>query len=385
MHHRRSRAFALTLTIVASLCAPAAAAPPSAVEFDEIDHVYTTGAVPPPGSFRQDAGLATAPPPAAPAQPAARPNRGIFGALGAASTILGGASSVVAASGAIGQSLRIADDFTKLSPLVTAMGMAGSRQFDALLQTYVLPRVSPTGAVMLQGFLAAQTEYRAHFGVQRDPSAPPPEPLAPYARGALRHYIVASNGWVRIDDPNTNLTIVIKPELRTTYLIDTNAQTVRSASYAPAAVPQAAGASGTAAVDDRVEALGPATLDGIAATGYRTTSTLRINDGGACRDATITSSRVEYFAPYRIASDAANTAPASAPSSGGCDPSATARHGGAKIPAGALVVYEANTVETTTPAGTDRYTFVLERGNLQERAAADLSVFDVPAGYRRIS
>ncbi len=386
-------ALALALVLVAGVIGPAAADTAqgtiTTMEFDEIDHVYTTGAVPPPGSFRQNAGLAaqTAPTP----EPAKR-GAGVFGVLSRASTVLGGAGSVVSASGEIARTLRIADDVSKLAPLTTALGMAGSRRFDALLQTYMLPRVSPTGAVMLQGFLAAQAEYKSHFGTTRaeSPQAPAPAQLEPYAKGAIRHYTIASNGWVRIDDPNTKLAIIIKPDVGKSYLIDAGSKTVRVNGYsraAPASDAPGATGSGTAAVEDRVESIGKATLDGIAAVGFRTRSTMRVaGGGGTCPDTTITSTRVEYFAPYRIASDAANTSPtAQRPDGGGCEPKSSVKHGGGKVPADQLVVYEANTVEKTTAGGTDKYTFVLERGNLQERGSADPAAFEIPAGFRQVS
>jgi hypothetical protein len=46
------------------------------------------------------------------------------------------------------------------------------------------------------------------------------------------------------------------------------------------------------------------------------------------------------------------------------------------------VIYSANTVEKTTASGTDRYTMVIERGNVQERVSGDGSPFEIPAGYR---
>ncbi|HEX3465492.1 MAG TPA: hypothetical protein VHS78_15695 [Candidatus Elarobacter sp.] len=361
---------------------------PAVIEFDEIDHVFTTEAVPAPGSFRQHAGLvASASPPAD--QPK---RRGILDALGAASSALGNASSVVSASGELGRALRLADGVAKLAPLTTAMGMAGSRRFDALLQTFVLPRVSPSGAVMLQGFLSAQTEYKAHYRSTQATSAqtPPPAVLEPYAKGALRHYTVGSNGWVRIDDPNTNVTLVIKPDLGKAYLIDKGAKTVRTMAYAnPSAAPAADGASGTgtASVSDRVEALGRTVLDGVGVSGFRTTSAIRVaGAGAACADITITSTRIEYFAPSRVASQAANVSPAAQRTdTGDCNPAATVAHAGGKIPNDQLMVYQANTVEKKTATGTDRYTVLIERGNLSERNAYDTEPFDIPAGLRSVS
>ncbi len=393
MQHAQTRyALALGLALAAGVIGPAAADTAlgtlAAIEFDEIDHVYTTGVVPPPGSFRQNSGLAaqTAPTPEPPKR-----SSGVFGALSRAGTVIGGASSVVAASGEIGRALRIADDVAKLAPLTQALGMAGGRHFDALVQTYVLPRVSPTGAVMLQGFLSAQAEYKRNFGPPPAGTVQaPPAQLEPYAKGAIRHYTIASNGWVRIDDPNSRLSVIIKPDAGKSYIIDAGSQTVRTSSYTAASsapsMPGAAG-SGIAAVEDRVEPIGNATLDGIAATGFRTRSTMRVAGGGAvCPDATITSTRVEYFAPYRIASDAANSSPISQrPESGGCEPKSSVKHGGGKIPTDQLIVYEANTIEKTTSGGTDKYTVVIERGNLRERSTADPSTFEIPSGFRQVS
>ena len=390
MLRRQARhATALALAIAAAAVGPARAQTPpaafSAVEFDEIDHVYTTETVPPPGSFRQNAGLVAQPVPEATKRPSP-----IFGALGRASTVLSGASSVVSASGELGRALRIADDVAKLGPLTNAMGMAGGRRFDALVQTYVFPRVSPTGSVMLNGFLAAQTEYKSHFGPTRPDAAPatPPAQLVPYAKGALRHYTIAANGWVRIDDPNSKLVLIIKPDAGKSYLIDNAAKTVRIAGYArETAATAGSGSSGTADVNDRVESIGKATLDGIAAAGFRTQSTMRVaGGGGTCPDTTITSTRVEYFARYRVASDAANASPAAQrPDTGGCEPASSVKHAGTKVPNDQLLVYQANAVEKKTSAGSDKYTVVIERGNLQERTTSDTSAFDVPSGLKQVS
>jgi len=368
--------------------APVSAADPSSatlaiVEFDEIDHVYTTEAPPPPGSFQQNA--ARVAPIAAPAQTAAAAPRkpsGVFGALSSVSTILGGAASVVAASGEIARTLRIADDVAKITPLASAMGMAGGKRFDTLLQTYMLPRVSPTSAVMLDGFLAAQSELKNRF--PRAQNAPPPEQLMPYARGALRHYIVAANGWVRINDPATRTIVIIKPDAGKSYVLDGASRTYRASDYSRESAASEARVGSTAVVNDRVESLGIATLDGVATAGFRTRSSLRIaSDGGTCTAATITSTRVEYFAPYRIASGAANSSPVGRNQSDGCEPVASVKHAGAKAPADQLVMYAANTVEKTTSSGSERYTLVIERGNVQERVSADASPFEIPSEYRQ--
>lgn len=383
-------ALALSLTMAAGAACPAAAqtAPAafSSVEFDEIDHVYAMDvAVPPPGSFRQDAGLVAQPAPATP-----KKQNPIFGALSRASTVLSGVGGVVSASGEIGRALQITDDVAKVAPLGTALGMAGNRQFDALVQTYMLPRVSPSGAVMLQGYLAAQSEYKSRFGTVQQLGAAPPEQLAVYAKGTLRHYTIASTGWVRIDDPNTKMIVIIKPYIGKLYLIDAGSKSVRTGNYtrsAPFSNGSSAGASGTAAINDRIDVLGQMTLDGVQSTGFRTRSTMQVaGAGGACPDTTITSTRVEYFANFHVASDAANASPAAQrPDATGCEPASSVKHAGSKIPNDQLLLYQANTVEKRTAAGSDRYTVVIERGNVQERSASDTSPFDVPSGMRQIS
>jgi len=388
---RRAVVSAVILTLCLGVARTAEAQGASglaAIEFDEIDHVYTTGAVPPPGSFRQNAGQVVQPP--ASEQP--KKNRGILAALGAAGNVLGGASSGVASSGEIGRVLRISDSVARVVPIANAMGLAGARKFDALVQTYVLARVSPTGAVLLQGFLAAQADYKSRFPSTRSaaPQGPPPAELEPYAKGALRHYTIASNGWVRIDDPATKTIVIIKPDAGKSYVVDTSANTVRVSDYArPATGADAgvAGGTGSAAFADQVESLGPTTLDGVSTIGFRTRSTIRVAGAGTtCPDTTITSTRVEYFAPYHVSSDAANTVPAAqAPDSGGCAPKTSARHGGAKIPADQLVMYQANTIDKQTSAGEDHYTMVIERGNLREQTHADPATFEVPPNVRQVA
>lgn len=389
---RTARAVVLAVALSAGVAPVSAAVSASTslaiVEFDEIDHVYTTETVPSPGSFQQDAVLvAPASPPAQAAAAAPRKPSGVFGALSNASAILGGAGSVIAASGEIARTLRIADDVARVSPIATAMGMAGGKQFDLLLKTYTLPRVSPTGAVMLDGFLAAQGEMKNRF--PRAQGAPPPEQLVPYAKGSLRHYVVAANGWVRINDPATKTIVIIKPDAGKSYVLDGVARTYHASDYANDAAPGGPAAGGPAAgsraaVSDRVESLGMATLDGIATVGFRTRSSMRLtSDGATCTAATITSTRVEYFAPYRIPSGAANSSPVSQRQTSGCEPAVTVNHAGGIVPTDQLVIYTANTVEKTTDSGSERYTMVIERGNLTERVSADGSPFEIPSGYRQ--
>jgi len=365
----------------------------SALEFDEIDHVYTTDAVPPPGSFQQSVALVT---PQAPQQapPQAPPkNRGVFGALSAASSVVGGASSVVASSGEIGRALKVADTAARLAPIANAMGLAGSRRFDALLQAYVLPRVSPTGAVMLQGFLSAQAEYKNRFGSPRtdsSPAAPAAAPLEPYAKGALRHYTLASNGWVRIDDPTTKTIVIIKPDAGKAFTLDPGAQTVRTTEYAhsiPVDGTVNQTASGTASFDDQVEPLGQPAIDGVPVTGYRTRSTIPVTDGGSpCPDTTITSPRSASFHRHRTPSPAANVSPAAQTSDARpCEPKAIAKHTGSQVPSDQLVLYQANTIDKRSAGGGDHYTIVIERGNFREQTTADARTFDIPAGFRQVA
>ncbi len=93
-----------------------------------------------------------------------------------------------------------------------------------------------------------------------------------------RHYTIASNGWVRIEDPNTKVVTIIKPDAGKSYVIDPGSKTVRVSGYARSAPPAESagdGKSGTAAIDDRIEPIGQTTFGGIAATGFRTRSTMR--------------------------------------------------------------------------------------------------------------
>jgi hypothetical protein len=171
------------------------------------------------------------------------------------------------------------------------------------------------------------------------------------------------------------------------YIIDTGSRTVHVGSYAAAAPASASAPStGTAAVDDRVEQLGQATLDGIPTAGFRTRSTLNVAAaGGTCPDATIVSTRVEYFSGYSIGAAAANTSPlAQSGDASGCDPKSSVKHAGVNVPADRLMLYQANTVEKKTSTGSDRYTVLIERGNLQEHATMDASAFEIPSGFTQV-
>ncbi len=362
---------------------------PSVVSFDEIDHVYTNGQIPPPGSFAADAAAVM---PVAPAAPAAPKRSRFFDTLSSASGMLSGAASVVSASGEIGRLLRVADSVGKVVPIANGMGLAGSRRFDTLLQTYLLPRVSPTGTVLLSDFLSAQNEFKsrfpnAHANVAEQPA---PERLVSYARGTLRHYIIGANGWVRIDEPGGTTTLIVKPDLGKTYLIDSARRSVRIGIFGrPDAVPASIVAvpDGTAAVVERVESIGEADVDGIVSAGFKTHASVRVQGGDArCAGATLTSTRVEYFAPLRIASEAANVSPAvRAMTDGGCEPTGHVAHDGANVPINRLLMYQANTVEQSGTHGSDRYTLVIERGNVNEMSSAAASAFDIPSEYQQVA
>jgi hypothetical protein len=106
---------------------------------------------------------------------------------------------------------------------------------------------------------------------------------------------------------------------------------------------------------------------------------------GACTQATVTSDRVEYFAPIRIASTAANSSPF-APSDvrDSCAPTGAVVATGAQIPADQLLMYQSNAIERKTSAGSERYTLVIERGNLRTAATAPSGIFEIPEGYQQI-
>lgn len=364
---------------------------PSVISFDEIDHVYTNGAIPQLGSFADDA-AAIAPAAAAAGAPAAPKRSRFLDALSGASVVLSGAASVVSSSGEIGRLLGVADAVGRIVPIADGMGLAGSRRFDTLLQTYLLPRVSPTGTVLLANFLSAQNDFKSRFPNQRAaaPQNPAPERLVAYARGMLRHYTIGANGWVRIDEPGGTTTLIVKPDLGKSYLLDSKSRSVRTADYGLPETGAAANgtvSNGSAAVVERVESLGEVAVDGITAAGFKTLASVRISGGdGRCAGAILKSTRVEYFAPLRIASDAANVSPAArAATGGGCEPTGHVSRNGAKVPVNRLLLYQANTVDRSGPSGTDRYTLVIERGNLRELSSAAGSAFDIPSEYRSVA
>ena len=369
---------------------------PAIVTFDEIDHVYASGDVPPPGAFDQSL--------RAIAHVSAQPRKrgfleGTLRGLSVAGTQLDNAVSIVGASGQIGQTLHIAAGAAALAPVANAMGLAGQGRLDTLLQTYVLPRVSPSGAQLLSGYLAAQQETAGRYphapsavATATTPAAGPSPAADPYARGSLRTYTVASTGRVRIDDSDERVAIVFAPDVGKTYAIDDGNRTVHVTPYDPSfarsasAVPQSAGASRDPALTSRVEPLPAMTLGQTPATGFRTHVVMNVPaGGGACTQAIVTSDRVEYFAPIRIASTAANSSPF-APSDvrDSCAPTGAVVATGTPIPADQLLVYQANTIERTTSAGDERYTLVIERGNLRTATTAPSGVFEIPEGYRQI-
>lgn len=165
------------------------------------------------------------------------------------------------------------------------MGLAGSRRFDTLLQTYLLPRVSPTGTVLPSDFLNAQNEFKNSFPNARTYARtrvgqqPAPERLVSYARETLRYYTIGANGWVRIEEPGGATTLIVKLDLGKTYLMDPVSRSVRIGAYGrpeAASASTAAASDGTAAVVERVESLGEADVDGVISAGFKTPASVHV-------------------------------------------------------------------------------------------------------------
>jgi len=390
-------AFAMA-TIVSSNVAGAddAAAAPAVVTFDEIDHVYADGAVaPPPGSFDRSLQQVAHP---------ARPRKhgfldGALHGLSVAGTQVENVSNIVGASGQIGQTMHLASGAATLMPVGSAMGLAGRGRLDTLVQAYVLARVSPSGAQLLSGYLAAQQAAAGRsshapgaVASRPTPSAVPAQADDVYTRGSLRTYTIASTGRVRIDDPAARLAIVFAPDVGKTYAIDDGNRTVHvtpydpSVSGSPSAAAHPATAQRTPALRSHVEPMPPTTLGQTNAAGFHTHVVMNVPaNSGTCTKATVTSDRVEYFAPIRIASTAANSSPFEpSDSRDACAPTGAVVATGAKVPADELLLYQANAIERTTSAGSERYTLVIERGNVRTAATAPTGIFEIPDGYRQI-
>ena len=403
---------AITAVTIAALTAASAARAedpvptPAIVTFDEIDHVYADGDVPPPGSFNQSLSQI--------GHVSTRPRKrgfldGALRGLSAAGTQLDNVVNIVGASGQIAQTLHIASGAAALAPVADAMGLAGQGRLDTLVQTYVLPRVSPSGAQMLSGYLAAQQTTAARYphapngvAAAATPAAVPAQEADLYARGSLRSYTIASTGRVRIDDPDERVAIVFAPDVGKTYAIDDRNRTVHITPYDPSFPGSApvssnpASASGSPALTSRVEPLPAATLGQTPATGFHTHVVMNVPAStGACSQATVTSDRVEYFAPIRIASTTSGVSskPGSlamsspfAPSDvrDSCAPAGAVVATGTKIPADELLMYQANAIQRDTTAGSERYTLVVERGNLRTAATVPSGIFEIPDGYRQI-
>jgi len=217
---------------------------------DDIDHVYTNGNTAAPKRSR------------------------FFDTLSGASGIFSGVARSAVSSvlpTALGRS----------SPIANGMGLAGSRRFDTLLQTYLLPRVSPTGTVLPSDFLNAQNEFKNSFPNARTRvgQQPAPERLVSYARGTLRYYTIGANGWVRIEEPGGATTLIVKLDLGKTYLMDPVSRSVRIGAYGrpeAASASTAAASDGTAAVVERVESLGEADVDGVISAGFKTHANVHV-------------------------------------------------------------------------------------------------------------
>lgn len=393
---------AIAAVTIAALTAASAAraedpvATPAVVTFDEIDHVYASGDVPPPGAFDQSLRQI--------GHVSARPRKrgfldGALRGLSATGTQLDNVVSIVGASGQIGQTLHIASGAAALAPVANAMGLAGQGRLDTLVQTYVLPNVSPSGAQMLAGYLAAQQTTAGRYphassavALAATPAAVPAQAQDQYARGSLRTYTIASSGRVRIDDPDQHVAIVFAPDIGKTYAIDDGNRTVHVTPYDPsfarsaAVLSHPASASTNPALTSRVEPLPATTLGQTPATGFHTHVVMNVPaSAGACTQATVTSDRIEYYAPIRIASTAANSSPF-APSDvrDSCAPTGAVVATGTQIPADQLLMYQANAIERKTSAGSERYTLVIERGNLRTSAIVTNGIFEIPEGYQQL-
>ena len=351
------RLLILALTIAAS-DVPAGAqevTAPAVFAFDEIDHVYSPGAaLPPPDSFDQDLREVVH----TNASPAARKKSFLQGAmqtLNVAGTQLNNAVSIVGSSGTIGQTLNIANGAAAMAPIANMMGLAGTGKIGVLLQTYLLPNVSPSGAQLLSDFLTARSDAMSRYPRTALATATETPDLATYGHGSLRKYSLASNGWVRIDDPDAHVYVVLEPDVGKIVAVDDANRTIRIVAYdtvlaSPLAVN---GKNGTPLVTSKRDALGTKALARTSAEGFHTHVIMHVAaDNHGCAQATVTSDRVEYFAPIKVPSAAANTAPlAPTGTHDDCVPAGGIASSGAAPPADQLLLYQANTVERKTAGG----------------------------------
>ena len=331
------------------------------IAYDEIVRFAITATPPPPGSFAAD--YATLTSPQSTAQTAA-PKRGLFGGIdlrGLAHSVAGGTDPGSAVGDVANQSISNAKD------------AAIDNAIDGMLANAVRP-------------VARQFESLAN--------------------GRLEHHAFYRT-WERVDDVAANTATILKCDRHRRIVLDLARKTYRiedpSAPVSAGAPPSRgctgqqttmAPGTGTLSVTSDNVALGSQTIDGVQATGVRSTNAIAIeNATGSCKNGSFTVSSTAYYAPYRAPRpycplpaalrhpySPSELATSSDPSGCHLRPYVRVRSA-ATAPSGRLALYELLSMNAGQDAGSHPMSFVIERGNVRSLSSADAGLFDIPPGF----
>jgi hypothetical protein len=341
----------------ALLLAPAGAAPPPGLAYDELVQVVVGATPSPPGNFQADLVVAQSTP-----TPAPRRHGGLGGLAGVAGAVLGGGGA-----GAIGGA--VASDAAS-----SAMDNAIGAQFGGL-------------AASMRAFLQPH----------------------------LMHYAYL-NGWERVDDVTAQTATIRKCDLGSVVTLDLAKQTysvytpatepVASAPPAPrrsraASAPSAPGTV-VATLSEVTKPLGSMRIEHVPTDGYdATTSFVMSQATGSCRNGSAAIRTIEYLPA--ITRPSVNSCPlrrpvipqsagdvAAAPS-GGCTPTLAFKRSGPTPPANRLSLYTlvsfsaAGTAPTPQPGASPAPSigFLTERGNVRTLGPADAGLFEIPQGFTK--
>ncbi len=301
-----------------------AAAPRPSIAFDQIDRVLLNGETPPPiDTFANDAAAIASLPP------------------------------------------------LSAKPLSSPVGQTAS----TMLVSSVLGFIPFVG-----GFLGAAAAHAANAAQQAQRDREVAEDHAAVQRfisaGRLSQFAFY-NGWMRVEHPGKDVTIV-KPAEGFTTTLDLARKTAYTVNMKESAendvVEDNEAVPPVLHGDAQTVPLPPAIIAGAHARGYRTTGAIDLQQSlGWCSVGAHKVTQIEYVVdvadpqpPY--------TADAARNLADGCNPASTASY---REP-GKLVLYRATTIDGDSPNGT---TLMFERGNIRTLTAANASLFSTPADF----
>jgi hypothetical protein len=196
--------------------------------------------------------------------------------------------------------------------------------------------------------------------------------------GTLSHFAFYQ-GWIR-SERRWELTIV-KPDQGLTMLANLTSKTVRvideHTGPETIVIDTSEGLAPPALVGDAVtEPLSDVTVSGVRSRGYRTTATIDLKNAMSwCARGRHRVIQVEYVTDLPDP-QAVEATPAARALADGCEPATTASY---REP-GRLVLYRATSIDPDTPKG---ITLMFERGNLRTLDEGSVSLFSVPADFKK--